>query len=318
MFSKLDAWSFLYKKIDRRRPGLLGAVSNRMFRRIEYFARKFNADPMVRVDVADAQLLMPWSHNLPRILKSYPNYESELGRLASYLSRTDGKLCMIDVGANIGDTVATVPASPESEFLCIEGSARYFEYLKKNVGANANVRAVLALLGEHRQDTTGLSLREVSGTAFLDAQPEGVSNVPWMALDDVLIEHDPFQNANLLKVDTDGFDLHVLRGSTKLLKRGHPCVYIEVSPRHWRDFGGSEPLDGMRFLHELGYEEVLIYDSVGYLIGRDCTSSPQLMNALTQYAYRKPSVYFNLVAFHSSRPDVESFYSSELNLNMPI
>ncbi len=96
--------------------------------------RRFNTDPIVRLQVGDRALLMPWSHNLPLILRSNPLYETEIGRLAQHLADIDGRVVMIDAGANIGDTIATLPKLDQAKFLCIEGSERISRSATEKLG----------------------------------------------------------------------------------------------------------------------------------------------------------------------------------------
>src|SRR5579862_9809408 len=115
-------WSWAYGITSRREASLPAAVVFKPLKLCVRLAHKFSGDPIVRVPVGDRALLMPWSHHLPLILKNNPLYETEIGRLALHLSKTDGELSMIDVGANIGDTIATLPSLSRAKFLCIEGS----------------------------------------------------------------------------------------------------------------------------------------------------------------------------------------------------
>src|ERR1700739_4262944 len=102
-------WSWAYEVAGGAQSGRPQDLLARPLRLVARIARKFKTDPIVRVQVGDRTLLMPWSHNLPLILRSNPLYETEIGRLAEHLLNADGELVMIDAGANIGDTIATLP-----------------------------------------------------------------------------------------------------------------------------------------------------------------------------------------------------------------
>jgi FkbM family methyltransferase len=52
--------------------------------------------------------------------------------------------------------------------------------------------------------------------------------VPLRRLDDVLSEESDLKQVRLLKVDVEGHELSVLRGSEELLKRARPMVVCEV------------------------------------------------------------------------------------------
>ena len=139
-------WSWAYGIANGQPRGIRGAWILEPLRFGIELARRFNSDPIVKVRVGNRALLLPWSHQLPRILESCPCYEREIGRLAAYLDRKDGELLMIDVGANIGDTVATLPQLNRAKFLCVEGSRRYFDLLRKSYESDPNVTFHFALL----------------------------------------------------------------------------------------------------------------------------------------------------------------------------
>jgi FkbM family methyltransferase len=311
MFKAVDLWSCGYRIATNKRTTRFGEWLSNPLRLMVRLARKFHHDPTVRVPISGKPLLIPWSHNLPQILADFPYYESEIGRLAAYLHRIDDHLCMIDIGANIGDTLAILPPLKRSRFLCVEGSQRYFDLLRRNYVGDRRVTPVLALLGDGTVQAAAGRVVETGGTGHV-CHAASNSPVDWKSLDQLLNEHAEFKRANFLKIDTDGYDLHVLHGATSLLQDAHPCLHIEFSPRHWRDYGGNTVQEGLEFLAAFDYRQMIIYDNQGVLIDRDTTSTPRFIPLLTDYALRKPGFYLNIVAFHSSRTDADVFYRDEL------
>jgi FkbM family methyltransferase len=309
----LAFWSWAYDVANRQRVPVPFSV---VFSPLQFgirLARKFQGDPVVKVRVGNRVLLMPWSHQLPKILKSCPGYETEIGRLATYLDRADGKLLMIDVGANVGDTIATLPPLHRAHFLCVEGSQLYFDLLQRSYESDVNVTLLFALLTDSTSSTGKAGVHEAGGTAHVAKENGSLTAAPWMTVDEVVERYPAFEKANFLKIDTDGYDLRVLRGATALLQRSKPCLHLEFSPRHWREYGLCEAGDGLEFLSEMGYKDVLIYDNQGYLIGRDDTGNSKFLTVLAEYAMRHPWFYMNLVLFHETRKDAEQFYDSELH-----
>jgi FkbM family methyltransferase len=306
-------WSWAYGVASRERTGLSGAVLSKAVAMAVRFARKFKADPIVRLRVGDRPLLMPWSHNLPLILRSNPLYETEIGRLAQHLSETDADVVMIDAGANIGDTVATLPKLPQAKFLCIEGSERYYGLLQKNFESDKRVKPVCALLTDAMGGANGARIKEVEGTAHVEMTEGTVAVAPWKTLDQILEANPEFLEANFCKIDCDGYDLRVLKGATAFLDRAKPCLHIEFGLQLWRQYGGCEVEDGLAFLSSSGYKEVLVYDNLGYFIARDHVENPRILGVLADYTVRHPPwFYLNLIAFHESRKDLEQFYGREV------
>jgi FkbM family methyltransferase len=277
-------------------------------------ARKFQGDPIVRLRVGDRTLLMPWSHNLPLILRGSPLYETEIGRLAQHLVASDGELLMIDAGANIGDTFATLPKLTQAKFLCIEGSERYYDLLRKNLESDPQVTLEFALLTDIKREGQSACIKEIEGTAHIETSDDSSAAAPWRTLDDVIELHPDFANANFLKIDCDGYDLLVLKGAPAFLERAKPCLHIEFGPQLWRMYGGCEIADGLEFLFEFGYKEVLVYDNLGYFVARDSVQNSRVLDILSDYAMRHPAwFYLNVVAIHESRKDLEQFYAREVD-----
>jgi FkbM family methyltransferase len=306
-------WSWAYGVTSRKETSLPAGVVFTPLKLGLGLAQRLSRDPIVKLPVGDRALLMPWSHNLPLILKNNPLYETEIGRLASHLSKKDGEVLMIDVGANIGDTIATLPPLGRAKFLCIEGSQRYYGLLRRNYESDARVVLLFALMTDVISQANGARIKEVEGTAHVEMVEGSLASAPWLTLDEVVERYPAFANANFIKVDVDGYDLRVLRGATALLERAKPCLHIEVGPQLWREYGGCDVSDGLAFLSRFGYKEVLVYDNLGYFIARDSTQDPKFIGALADYAMRHPPwFYLNLIAFHETRKDIEQFYCAEI------
>src|ERR1700736_6244176 len=97
-------WSWAYGITSRKETSLPAGVVFKPLKLGVGLAQRLSGDPIVKLPVGDRALLMPWSHNLPLILKNNPLYETEIGRLAFHLSKTDRQVLMIVPGANIGHT----------------------------------------------------------------------------------------------------------------------------------------------------------------------------------------------------------------------
>ena len=69
----------------------------------------------------------------------------------------------------------------------------------------------------------------------------------------------------MLKVDTDGFDYHVLNSGYSIIKSNLPLIYFESLIRK-SESEGICALNALDNLEKLGYS-FLIFDSGGFLIG---------------------------------------------------
>lgn len=254
-----------------------------------FLSRRWN--PEVRVRVGTRRLAMPWAHALPFHLARYPHYDAALPRLAAALAAREPGLRVIDVGANIGDTASLLRERGPMPILAIEADEEYFGLLQRNARELDGVTCVRALLAETdaAADEPAAALTKTAGTAHV-AAGGGVT------LDTLLRSHPEFARAGLLKIDTDGFDLRVLRGAARLLAEAAPVVFVEWSPRHWETHGGSAPRDVFPLLRAAGYGTLAYYDNEGWLVGAERTAEPRLGEALCDYA-RAKGHYHDVLAF---------------------
>jgi FkbM family methyltransferase len=266
------------------------------------------------INLAGHRIELPASHSLPAIRAKCPHYEGEISRLAEFLLKTEGRLDMVDVGANVGDTVALIRSRGHGCFLCIEGSPRFFGFLQKNVGELANVRCINALVTDPDDVSQSADFTETDGTAYVakGRSSHAPSTVPRLTLDRILSENADFPAPNFLKIDTDGYDLNVLRGSTRLLQSSRPAIHFELSFRHWKSVGGATWKEAADLLSVSGYKECLLYDNLGYLIGVDEFECARLLPVMELYAFRRDRFYLNVVTFHCGSPHWASFKQSEL------
>ncbi|MEO8677481.1 MAG: FkbM family methyltransferase [Vicinamibacterales bacterium] len=142
---------------------------------------------------------------------------------------------VVDVGANIGDTVLTaaVQVGPTGHVTGIEPHPRTFRFLQDNVALNGvhNVRLINSAVGA------------APGTArFSDDRRDdmnriggGSLEVRVARLDDLVAD---WTTIALLKVDVEGYEKFVFEGAPELLKLAR-CVYFEVSSLHFPRFGYS-------------------------------------------------------------------------------
>ncbi len=106
-------------------------------------------DPIVHYELNNKQLLLNLSHQLPFYRKEFPNYSANLARLSSFIRNYFGKLCMIDVGANIGDSFCLAGGYENDQYLLVEGDDHFFTLLTKNTQQARNVKRVHAFLSNH-------------------------------------------------------------------------------------------------------------------------------------------------------------------------
>jgi len=256
-------WAYLQCLAARNNPAPYGTAWWKLCNRIRQRIIQW-CDPVISMDIGGVSLRMPLSHQLPTFWWRHPLYDRALPRIAKHVSDACGKVRVIDVGANIGDTAAALLLNPAASCLCIEGDTRNMPMLGFNLSRFGDRgRAVHACCDEHRGGTCKAPIREGGTTRFSDSggMPPGITALP---LDDIAAEND-YLNCNLLKVDTDGFDFKVLRGAEGLLRSARPAIFFEWQPE-FLEMQHEDPLSIFPWLAERGYDELLLYGNLGHAI----------------------------------------------------
>ncbi|MCW6036952.1 FkbM family methyltransferase [Spirulina subsalsa FACHB-351] len=278
----------------------------RFFTPIYHWIKNHNP-PLIRYPIGSYELWMSFDHELPLILQGYPQYTQNLVRLTQQISQEISEFKMIDVGANIGDTVALL--NLKGSTLCIEGNPYFFKILEKNAKVLKNIELVQTLLGETSQSLQGI-LEYKLGTGRIIPTSD-VESLTIQTLPEVLEQYPHFREARLLKIDTDGFDCQVLRGAKSWLMEAKPVIFFEYDPHYLRT-QKEVKLSIFKDLKDWGYFYLLIYDNVGdFMLSSTCDSISQLKE-LHDYLLRKDKLYCDICVFHElDRELFKSFQNQE-------
>ncbi len=269
-------------------------------------------DPLVRMKVGHRTLVMNLSHNLPLHMASHRYYNTALARVAAFLRERQGYLTMIDVGANIGDTVSLVSDVVRGDFLCIEADEKYYQHLLVNTEGIDNVHCVKALC-DQTEDVSRISFDRAAGSSRVSEYGvEGNLIINKVTIDSLIKDFHltAFREANFVKIDTDGYDYKVIRGCDRLIADNRPTFFFELSPIFLREVG-ENPLSIFDYLLQRGYKTALFYDNVGYPVMALKTDDKKICQ-LVEYANRK-GTYFDVLIFHGSQEaDFGLFYKNEM------
>lgn len=176
---------------------------------------------------------------------------------------------IIDVGAASG-TPALYEVFPESKHILIEPLEEYIPHLNTVVGKLEQAEYIIAaataapgnvIINVH-PDLVGSSLYKEEE----DSDVNGVERmIPGMTLDNICSEHRT-QGPYLIKIDTQGSEIEVLKGAPTVLKETE-LVIVEVS---FFEFfkGGPQIYDCMTFMKERGFVAYDIFDLQYRLLDR--------------------------------------------------
>ena len=251
-------------------------------------------DPVVTRTIGGTSMQLPLSHRLPDYLERYPNYGTNVVRLAKFLVARSPQMSVIDIGANIGDTAALLREATDAPVLCVEADDHYFSLLEANARRLGSVVCVKRFLGRSPA-TIRAALQTSQGTGHVVA---AASALEIGTLDDLLGEHPGFIDAQLLKVDVDGVDFEIVAGGVELLRRSRPVLFLEYDPT----LVAAQGLDAraaLTWLREEGYGHFVAYDNVGDMAFTGSLDDSLQLDDLHAYAAAKRSLMFwDLAVFH--------------------
>jgi FkbM family methyltransferase len=151
--------------------------------------------------------------------------------------------CILDIGANIGQTAATFTAKyPHAEIYSFEPHPVTFETLRRNTAALPRVHPVHAAVGASPgeaalfsnmfdQTNSLLPLRPDADEFMLTpdyARPDRTVTVSVTTVDEFCTKNG-IGEIDILKTDAEGLDLDVIRGAAGMLERTVvPLIYTEV------------------------------------------------------------------------------------------
>lgn len=175
------------------------------------------------------------------------SYEPEIVELVKqYL---DPKKDIIDIGANVGFFSVLFAKSVEKgkRVLAVEPTPGALKRLKSNLIQNEvdNVIVHEGLVGSEKATVPFYmvagkeeysSMKPIAHKHALDFQSE-VVELPCVKLDDLIEEHR--MNPSFIKIDVEGAEWEVLKGSEKTLKVHRPVLLSELDERLLKGFGSS-------------------------------------------------------------------------------
>jgi hypothetical protein len=111
----------------------------------------------------------------------------------------------------------------------------------------------------------------------------------------------------LVKCDTDGFDVRILRGARGLLATG-PVLFFEYDPDTCADDDG---LSFFEWLGEVGYERLLLWDNLGRLLLSTTPRDAALLADVDGYYRGNPESYLDIAAYAAHDADLADALATE-------
>jgi len=180
------------------------------------------------VQVGKYSIQMPGNNTLSRTYALYPDFNSIIGRLAASISKKYPEMTVVDIGANVGDTIAIVKSVVEVPVIGIEGDEVTFSFLKQNAQQFSNVSLINSFLGDRKQE---LKVELESSGANTTVIPSAVGSkvIAFKTLDEVLNKGFNDRVIKLIKLDIEGFDTIFCRGAYNRTRKNRRLFFLNIT-----------------------------------------------------------------------------------------
>ncbi|SMX38203.1 FkbM family methyltransferase [Maliponia aquimaris] len=229
--------------------------------------------------IGRATLSLPPEHRLPRIMADHPHYDylywNMIRAILADNAIADGPL--IDIGANVGDTICHFRRFSNGPAWGIEPDPGYFAYLARNMAQFDDIRLSHAIAApDAAQNRVRLSVQHGTGSSSLDDEAAEVYLGDRVSPQEIVAALTP---QTVLKSDTDGFDGRIIRTVTELMAQGRvrPAVIAFEGPtRQQTERGETDShLGALHRLQQLGYR-VHLLTNTGLPVGTVGSSASAL------------------------------------------
>jgi hypothetical protein len=179
----------------------------------------------------EIELLAPQSHQLDHYMNAYPLYDRRLPLLLAVFNRLVGPASLLDIGANILDTVALMRLSGVhlSRFVSVDASLEFYKYAQFNAARNAaqfgKSEIIWGFVGA-KEDRGNIAAG--NGTGNVRSLRSSGAGVPRLNPQHVTFADLARTGADLVKIDLDGYDHVVICENMAWLKRWKPMLWVEA------------------------------------------------------------------------------------------
>lgn len=232
--------------------------------------------------IGGRKILFDQKHPLPKYQHDFQMHDRFIPYLASITNRKDGNW-IIDIGANIGDTVMAMADFTLDKFLCIEPTEQFLSLLVKNtktIGGTDRVSIEQVFISDNENDNY-ISDIYTNGSA-VKRKTDKKQMIQTKTLDTILKEKKILPNKlDLIKIDTDGFDSECILSAKETLCLGNALLYWENAI-----FGYSQYIKyqaAYTLLEQAGYKTFFIFDNTGNFL---CRGTIETLCSINDYLQR--------------------------------
>lgn len=246
--------------------------------------------PVVR-EVSGVKMLLPWSHRVPDFTRFDPAYAENLFGLAALLAEP-APLVVVDVGANIGDSLLPILHRVDARVLAVEPDPKYLPFLYHNIEGDSRVTVEPSLVAVPDQEVRAPV--RIGGTTTFVGEPDAGS-IPTVRPEELITRHPEFAATRLIKSDTDGFDVQLVPALARAFSASIPVLFFEYDHRA-STAAGNDAMDFWPALRDLGYTECAVWDNGGHPLGRMTLEQAEERARVEQPS--SPGIFWDVAAVH--------------------
>lgn len=253
------------------------------------------------VIVGKYHILMPGNNAQLGNYKIYPDLNSQLGRLAATIYKKYPGMTVIDVGANVGDTIAVLKSVIDVPVIAVEGDEVCCKYLEKNTKQFKNINIIKKFLGDKSQ-IADVNIEHSGWNTTIIPGGTGNQQITFSTLDEA-IDTAGLQELQLklLKVDVEGFDTIVLRGAAGIIEKHKPVLFFEYNRKNMKAIH-EEGLSTILSFERSGYDKIVFFDHKGSLVLATDMKNTEVITYMHNYISSDKNLlaYYDICIFHSS------------------
>ncbi len=229
MDSEMCAFKLLANRTFRK---VLKYLSKKVYMEWNWFDKPFSLRDCVFISY-DGYRFTSFCREIFRVLMG--DETEPLNEVKELVSGIAPRCVVLDIGAHIGMyTVRLADICREGRIVAVEPDPRNRVYLKANVALNRlrNVEIVPYAISDKSGEKVRFALATVSGHSRInktikDSEYYDYIYVETITLDD-LVESIGLEKVDFIKIDVEGYEMHVLRGAEKIIRSYKPYMLIET------------------------------------------------------------------------------------------
>lgn len=286
----------------------VGSNARRIHHLYDKLLNRGKSDIIIRSKTNGHKLFCNFAHQLPFYQKEFPLYDRQLSKLCHYIhNELNRTINIIDVGANIGDTVLNIDLK-DAFYLCVEGNEEYSKLIRPNLKHHFNYSLEKCYLTDNPNEKKYKA--DISyGTNKLILSNNPQEGIIIQTLDQLIEKKYNNTYFDIIKIDTDGFDFKVIRGAKKIIHKWNPILYFEWDKAFCKE-QGEDPISIFPMLNDLGYTECILFDNLGNLFDIIKTNNlPKLKDCIERtIGYGLPHYYDVLTINKNGDFNIKNIY----------